>query len=487
MSDNRRSAGNGEAGPGSGAAAEGGTAFRNAPNAGRQAVYRMAASAFGLLLLLPVWLMLDGWFAMSGEPRAAIAAIPALSLLGAAAGVRLTRRWQQILPAVAAGALVGAAAAGPLGLAPLAAAALGAAAAFAWMQGVTVGERMHDTVWHWFGLGLIFCASVVYPYVDWLEPTTSILTTGGVACLIVSLFVTNGLFLRGASLSERQDRKVPASLRRHNRLLMSVLLVAAVLLTVLFGNAFGRLVLAGLRWLFGLLGKDNAEITEEVAPREPPPPPQPMPSEGEPSLITQILQIAFYVVGTAICAAILIGAGYWLYRNAGGVLREWVQRVTAFLRKTPEVKDEGGYTDEESGVFSWEAVGRRMKETWLGRLLSRGREERWEDQRTNRDRVRWLFRHWMSKAVDGGYEPKRSFTPRETAADVLKWSSSGTANGRAVRGADAAQPNAAQGKASVLVELYDRVRYGDADAGDDEIERAKRAADALAERAARSR
>ncbi|WP_309118877.1 DUF4129 domain-containing protein [Paenibacillus sp.] len=424
------------------------------------------SSSIELLLLLPVWLALYAWLRPPGVAWAAVG-IAAASFAGAAASLRWNRRWQQL----GLGLLIGAAFFGSLLLAGAdeRLAAVGAGVGFiAALQGLTVRERNEAPQWLWYGLALYFVAAIVYPRVDALRDTVTALTIGGAVSLAVALFASNGTFLRGASLASSRTRSVPATLRRHNRAMMAAVLLVVIALTAAFGNAFGKLLFAFFRWLFGLL-PNEAPAEEAPAPE---PPPQTMPeglpaAEGEPGLWAQILDIIGYAIGIAAALALLFWLGRWLYRNAGELLREWLRRLAAFLTRSGRAPEDAAYVDEETTVFSWESAFKRVRESWLGRLVARSRAERWEDQRTNAERVRYLYRRWLRTAVDAGYESRRHLTPRETEADVIAWAAS-RPTGRS------GMPASDGDKASALVELYDRVRYGDAVPSDGDVERTRR-------------
>lgn len=449
----------------------------------RPAAVQIGAGLFGTLLLAPLWITLGAWLAWAGEPAAAAALGPLGSLLGAVVcAARPLRRWVQLLLALALGAGGVAFCSAVLGASPLAALPAGAALLYGFLQGVTVAERIGDTRWQWFGLLLYFAAAILYSQVELFAPAVPLLTWSGAASLAIALFVANGVFLTAASYSNRRGA-VPGALRRHNRLLLGGVLALIALLTALFGNAFGKLLYAILRGLLSLLprGEEGEEAPEEPAgpnlERPPLPPPEP---GGERAMI---LDFIAYALGTLIMLGLLFLAARWLYRNGGERFRSLVERILSFLRRqrAPDA-EEAGYTDEETGVFSWDTVGRRFRDTWLGRLFARGRETKWEDLRTNRERIRWLYRRWLTGAAESGYEVRRALTPRETAADVLAWQAE-RGKGRGLFGRGAAGESSAAGAAGsggagaeTLAELYDRVRYGDADVSDGDVRRARAAA-----------
>ena len=450
----------------------------------RDAAVLVGAGLFGTLLLAPLWIAFGVWLGRAGEPAVLAWFPPIGSLLGAVCcAARPLRRWLQLaagLPFAAAGAALAVSA---LGASGLFAAAAGALLYFGWVQGVTVSDRIGDTKWQWLGLILYFAAAIVYSQAEMFAGAVPLLTWLGAASLVIALFVANGLFLNAAAYSNRRDA-VPGVLRRHNRLMIGGVLALIVLLTVLFGNAFGKLLIAVIRALLSLLPRG----TEEAAPPDSPEPeiaitPFPPPEEG--GVRTMILDFIFYALGTIVIVALLYLVGRWLYKNGGETIRYWMDRLLSFLaRQRRPAAEEAGDTDEETDVFSWETVAKRFQGTWLGRLLMRNRDVKWEDLGTNRERVRWLYRRWLLEAVESGYEPRRAMTPRETAEDVRAWRSERAAKGSRLfgRGDGAAGGSGGAGGAGdgtggeALADLYDRVRYGAADVSDADVRRARAAA-----------
>ncbi|HZG86662.1 hypothetical protein [Paenibacillus sp.] len=413
-----------------------------------------------LLMLLPVGLALHAWLASLGAAQAA--ALPALSFAGAAVGFRWRRVWQRLLAAAAAGA----AAAYALADGPAAAAAWAAAGGFAALQGATTGDRMGAVKRHFIGLALYFAAAVAFPRLGALEETVPLLTAGGLLALAVALFAANGAFLRDAALSPKAKPAVPGALRRHNALIVGAVLLAAALLTAAFGNAFGRLLYAALRGLFGLL-PDGAPAAPPA--QEPPPPaaaPQLPGGAEEPGPLAAVWNALAYAVAALALIALVAAAGLWLYRHFGPLAKEWLKRLAAFLGRSAREPEPAGYTDEETVVFSWDTALQRWRTSRFARLIARRREERWEELASNRDRVRFLYRSWLRSAVESGYAPRRELTPAETAADLREWAEA-VGEGRGKR-------RAAPGLPPALLALYYRVRYGEADAGDAETEAARR-------------
>ncbi|MCI3919204.1 DUF4129 domain-containing protein [Paenibacillus sp. TRM 82003] len=428
----------------------------------------LVAAYIELLLLLPVWLGLDAYFASDGYPFGGwgryvwILSLPLFSAVGVAAGLRWNALWQRL----AASALIGAAGAYVLAdasywLSTLAAFAIVFAVT---LLGASIGSRWIDPKWYWAGLALYFVAAIAYPRIESLSAAVPWMTGAGIVCLALALFATNGRLLRDASLAKEHAAAVPTALRRHNGLYMGGILIVVLTLTALFGNAFGNALLTALRWLLRLLF--SSEPVEEPEQLPPPPPPTnqglPQLPEGERGWFGLLLDIVGYTVAGAVILAVVGYGAYWLYKHSGGLVRTWLSRLAALLRRGGRDEEATAYTDEETTVFSWETVGRRLRDSWLGRFASRARGERWEEQRSNAERVRYLYRRRLRTASESGYEPRPHLTPKETEADIAAWAAKGVG-----RSGDAAR----FGAADTLLGLYYRVRYGASDVPDAEVER----------------
>lgn len=441
----------------------------------RGAAGRIMEGLLELLLFLPIWLTVNAVLTPESYQWIWMAALPVLQWVAMAAGTRLRVAWQQWMLAIAVGAGLGYIG---MGIHLLFGIGLLAVSIFVMLLGMTLHSRVSNMKWYWTGLILYFAAAIVFPRVGMLESSVPALTAGGAVSLIVVLFMMNRRFLRSASLAGKGKASIPAALRSHNGLYMAVVTVLAVVITVLYGNAFGAALFAAIRWLLQKLL--SAEPPETPPPQqEPPPSAAPMlpPAEEQGSELVKLIydMIGYAFIG-AVVIGILFGIGYWLYKYSGGIVKQWMNRIVAWLtRRHQSESEETAYTDEETGVFSWEAVGRGVKDSWLGRLLSRSRGERWEDAQTNAERVRYLYRRWLRSALEGGYELRAALTPKETEAEVRRWTSSQEAQGSGKKTKRDAGKNSAATDA--LLRLYYRVRYAGEDVGADEVERLKREID----------
>jgi len=414
----------------------------------------LGAGLLELMLLLPIWLVVNILFVPEAYQWIWLAAVLLLQWLAMAAGAVLRVAWQRWLLAIAVGAAAGYAA---MSLDPLFALGMTAVSVSVLMLGMTIRSRQAN-VMITFGVILYFIAAVVFPLVEELQGLAGALSISGTICLITVLFVLNRRFLRTASLASKRPASVPAPLRSHNTVFMIIVTGIVLFVTLVFGKSMGSALFQAIRWI--LLKLLSGGSTEELPPPEPPPEPSapPMlPPPGEKGPLGYILDIIGIAFLAAVALAILYGIGYWLYKHSGGVLKQWIHRIAAWLTRRSE-EEEAGYTDEEKSVFSWDEVSLGMKDSWLGRLFSRSRGERWEDAQANADRVRFLYRQWLRTAADQGYEAKLALTPKETEADIRR---------SLPEQADAAKTNQ-------LLQLYYRVRYAREEVSTDEVERVKR-------------
>lgn len=428
----------------------------------RKGIYIALAGCFEWLLFLPIWLAVDAFLIPSAVQGDWLAVLPPMLLAGAAAGTYLRVVWQQWLAALAFGGIIGWFASGQGWVFALTS---GALSALVLLQGLTLRSRLDQTKPYWIGLGLYFAAAVAFPFIPALEGKLLALSAGGTGCLLVLLFLFNARFLRTAALAVKKQAAVPAVIRKYNAIFMAVIGILAIVLTLVFGNVLGAVLFAAMRWLVGLLFSAPAE---EVPPPVSEPagmqPPMLPGGEEEPNELWRIIsEIAGYVLLSGILLAILFGIGYWLYKYGGEWVRTWVKHILTILSFTRAEDVPAGYTDEETGVFSWEQIARNWQDSWLGKWMARSREERWEDAQTNAERIRFLYRRWLRSAVEAGYEAKPALTPKETEADVRRWSEQEKNN----------RFSTVKSSIDELLGLYYRVRYAGEEINSGEVEKVK--------------
>ncbi|MDU0332874.1 hypothetical protein RW092_22135 [Paenibacillus sp. 3LSP] len=464
------------------------------------------------VLLLPAWILFAVFLRPPELPITGLGLLPLLSLAGVLPGGRLRKLWQRGAVSLALGAGYTAAAvafawtggASALGFGDAASAsqesalastaiallqtvALFAAGVFCSLQGLTVRNRQGHFRTYWVGLGLYFLAGIFYPRIEALQATVPLITWAGVFSLAMALFVTNHQFLRYSSQSGDSGERLPAGLRRHNRLFVGVIVIAAVLLAAGVGRWIGDLLMALIRAVVSWLLRKP----KKPEPLDPPgveaPPMEPMlqVESQDSDWLVRILDYAFYVFGGLLMAALLGFALYWLYKNAGGIWRKAMDRLLALLRRESAPAEQAAFRDEETSLFTWESALQGWRK--IGeRLLRTGKPpERWEEMKDNRERVRYLYRLFLRKEHEQGYRIQPHLTPRETVeeikqeaarqAEAAKLARAGKrkrlvgTGGGTTEAAEAAVRQELESTADPLLQLYYGTRYGEETPGDEEV------------------
>lgn len=466
------------------------------------------------VLLLPAWILFAAFLRPPEFPAVGLGLLPVLTLAGVLLGPRLRKLWQRGAVALMLGAAFNAVAiawaggAGSLGFGStpssggqtpaqgvavllLQIAALLAAGLLCSMQGMTVRNRQGSFRLYWAGLALYFLAGIFYPRIEVLQGTVPLITWAGVFCLATSLFVTNHQYLRYSSHSGDSGERLPAGLRRHNRLFVGVIIVAAILLAAGVGRWIGGLLMAMLRAVVRWLLRQPKEPEPLEQPEMEVPPLEPMiPVESHDSdLLSRILNFAFYAIGSLLIAALLGFALYWLYKNAGGIWRKAIDRLLSLLRRESAAPKQADYRDEETSLFTWESTLQGWRKMGA-RLLRTGRPpERWEEMKDNRERVRYLYRLFLRKERERGYPIKPHLTPRETVEelrleagrrDESAAKAAGSERRRFSFGVRASEKEKSRvqeesdAALSPLLRLYYQVRYGEETPRDDEVAELRR-------------
>ncbi|MEK4516322.1 hypothetical protein NSS64_13650 [Paenibacillus sp. FSL H8-0122] len=398
------------------------------------------------LLLLPVWLVLQTYFQPEAEALRWIYLLPVLAAAGVLLREKCNRRWKQLLAALVLGA-ISAALTGTLTLMGLPLAAGAAVSAF---LGMTAATRVNRLWLYISGIMLYFVASIAFSRIPGLQPSAPVLTWSGSLCLILALLATNSTHLRYSSLNGGAGN-LPQGLRRHNRMFVIGFIILAALLAAGGGRAVGMLLWNMTRAFFAWLSRLSSG-SEEAPPAEALPeaiPPMPAAEPGEPGLLSMILNIGFYILGAAAILALMYFILRWLYRNTGGILRRAMDRLLSLLRRdTPAA---AGYQDEETSLFNWEQTVQDFRQYVRSKLTPASRRDRWEVMDGSRERIRWLYRHWLRARHEEGYEVKPYLTPQETSADVAAWSQ-GQKRSSKHTGGDASVNDR-------LLGLYNKARY----------------------------
>ena len=250
------------------------------------------------------------------------------------------------------------------------------------------------------------------------------------AYLIGCLFSVNRSLLMSNSPTAFQP------LLKQNRLLLSALCVAAVLLANLRSVAAAirtaitwavTAVAAAVVWLLSLFYVEN----ETAGPPESAHAFEGLGEAAEPSLLSQILEIVFMVVAGLLAAVLLYFAAKQLRKLLRKLFRAILERLQAYRQKIA-----ADYVDTSESLLHWDDL-RQTAKARVGKIKRRYLPTPWE-KLTPAERVRRVYALLLRRQ-------RAQTDPAQTARETLQ---SGALR---LPGADA----------EALAALYDQARYSD--------------------------
>lgn len=426
---------------------------------------KLCLSCLGeIVVLMPLYLAAVVLLSPRFVPLGWMVILPFISSLGAAIHSYVPVLWKKLGTAVLIGAafaaiFIGVGAGGLYSLI-----GLGLGAALFALQGMTAASRVGEARLYWFGTALYFVAGIAYSRIALLRGELGLITWLGAACLGIALFVTNYEYLRYTTLSNKSASPLPRGLRRHNTVFIVIMLGLIDLFAAGAGRWIGHMLLQIIRYIAAWITRSSGEPAAPQPEEIQEPPMMFIPEEVQkPGLLSQILDLLFYVIGGAVVAALVVFALYWLYKNAGGFWKRSIDRLLALLRRRDRAGESAGYRDEESSIFSWEEQRQKWGQ-WRGALSRFGkRQERYEDMHSNQERVRFLYRRFLLARLNEGCEWRPGLTPLEMTRDLLLQDDKKKDQRR--KAGQAGQKAAIE----PLIQLYYRVRYGGQEPGDEEV------------------
>ena len=402
---------------------------------------RMLPALTEWFLLLPVWFPLSIlMFRASGPGPIAAATAAAVALAALLPRIVPIRKvWQHVLVALLFAAAAWALWPGPAPERLGAGALVGACAARALLYGMRDWQALLRPTFGWISLILYFFAGFFFQHSPLLTPYRGAFAACGVAALVVAMVISNTMYIRSTALSrEREETSAVRPILRTNRLYLTVLFVLILGLS-LYESIWHFLTTTLYEWLVRLLTPSgDMSLPEPETPSSAPPPQMGLvPGDGEPSRLAKILETVFlWLIYAVLLALAVVG----LVFAARGVLRLY-RYVLRLLGRTVEQTEDAGYVDEKESLL--DRVIKDNRARW-DRLWNRWteREPKWEELADNRERARFLFRHWLGRMRKAGFAWHSPDTPEEIfrAADHFAREGGGAAaavggSGRLGRGA----------------------------------------------------
>lgn len=319
----------------------------------------------------------------------------------------------------------------------------------------TAPENMLPISIMWVG-GFItyFVAYLCFRYLDPLVDYLPIITVGGILYVIATLFLSNSEQLKRSTLEKGKTPTIHKTIKRQNKIYLSLTIVVIFLLAM--GSFVQDSMLKFVRWLLNLLAGDG-EI-KEVPPDDAPPADPDMSGlfddeVKEPSLFWEILEkitITLVYIGLAIVVILLL---LLLLKKT----RVWViklyHRIMNFLKtlggRFSDDTENTLYEEEKESIFDfkeWTEEQKQRMKSFTNRMFKR--KVNWNTL-SNREKVRYVYRHFILQQADAKIE---SETPREVLNKLSN------------------EPNLNAEKITALQVAYEKVRYGDQEISDTEVE-----------------
>ena len=326
------------------------------------------------------------------------------------------------------------------------------------LRGVNFVERrwpeMFPVVILWAGMLLYFGSFIFFKHMEVLKPYASQVTWAGLIHVIASLFIFNSKQLKDATLTKEGEEPVLASgVVRHNRIL--IVIVFCVMLII---ANFNRLR-DGVIWLFKMIANAVVSIIVFIGSLVSSSQQQgdghiqpgisemfPGAESGKPGIFDYIFEILAYVLGITATAAAAIALLIFIYKGIKKLISVIKDIISRYLTDREWMAHDGGYVDVKEKLMDFKDLGRgyadKLKE-WLSSLLKR--EPRWEELTDVREKIRYLYRHFLFRCIELGYRPKKHMTPNEIGRDIEAWNKD---RGR---------------QAEEIIYLYNLARYGNKD------------------------
>ncbi|WP_299088703.1 DUF4129 domain-containing protein [uncultured Metabacillus sp.] len=315
-----------------------------------------------------------------------------------------------------------------------------------------------------FGFPIYFIAFFVFRFVDWLNPYLEIITWSCILLVTITLFLSNHHMLKTSTLSKQKKPFVTGSIKGKNRVYILVILCIIAVITNLetIKHFLKKLASTVISMIISVLS-----LFENEEPVESTPPPNeaafPVIEEGEPSafavIMERLMYVVFYGIALVIIAFFIIYAGKKFGRLFNLLLKWLIECLNQIFKILDSEQDEEiQYIDEKESLIDfkkWRKGKENQAREFFSQLFSR--KQKW-DELSDKEKVRFAYRHVVLDEVMQGLNFKVSQTPSETINEINKGAKQ-------------------QKDLHMLSEAYDKARYGNTDISLPELEQVKQLVD----------
>lgn len=299
----------------------------------------------------------------------------------------------------------------------------------------------HTASQGWLAIYLI--SYFIFIMVGVLKPYTPIITLMAVISTVVYLFQSNELKLK--SMTNSTNKKlIPASIVKHNRLtivftflsifiISNVPVIKNVILAIWY--MLSKTLTMIIDWLtrLGNIRFSKTDYSDDAL------------SHSTGSFNPSILKVVLVVF--AVLAFIVICK----------IIYEVTKDLRNSLFQGRNIKEtDFGYEDEEVSLINLDNLKKGYNKKVRTRLSNLYHNEpKWKDLKSNKERIRYIYKHILLNSISAGYLFKAHLTPSETVKDLDDWKQQKLF------------------EKSRLALLYNVVRYGDGDVEDADVEKVR--------------
>jgi hypothetical protein len=291
----------------------------------------------------------------------------------------------------------------------------------------------------WFSLGIYLITSFVFDRAEALKPYHLAVSLAGLVLLAAMVFALNHRAMKKAAHAAGERVSLPRRMLSQNRWIAGIV-IGIVFLIGLFrqlkeivGTAAGTVV----QWIVqffdrlfeGLRTVPLARGGLSLFPR----------AEGESNPFLQaLMNVLLYILAGAVALLVVGGAIYLIWR----AVRVLYRAFSLLLGRRSEGMREG-YIDKRESLWDMKRMAQntlmRTREWFQERFT---RPDRWADMVDNQERMRFLYRRYVRRAMEKGFVPSHAATAAETVRDSQRHTGDTEAAG-------------------LLIEGYQRARYGE--------------------------
>ncbi|HZK35217.1 MAG TPA: DUF4129 domain-containing protein [Bacillota bacterium] len=326
-------------------------------------------------------------------------------------------------------------------------------------RGMIVAERDEvsrdeSIVYNLATLLVYFMAYLVYKFTPSLVDHQNLITYMGLIATVSTLFIVNRDVLIRASRSSVGNYRSLITVKRNNRIVSTIILlvILAIANYSLIKSGMGqaiRGIMGGFVFLirFILSLGPTGRGTEDLPPPAQQSPHIPPANEGK-DILGFIITILIMIALLAFTILLI----RFIVKQAIKYIPRLYRRIKNFLIGEDK-RSSRGYSDEKESLVDWQL----MLKNSLGNIKdlfggNKAHMPKWKDMKSNRQRVKYIYRFIVQGAINDGHYIRPGKTPKETSQYL------------------SSKDLIDQEFAGRLADLYGKARYSDDEIGDKETD-----------------